>query len=128
MELLYKALALALAASLFSLTIEKREPAIALLLGLVAVICVLFLSVRLLKPICSFLEQLRTACDTSGQYFAPLLKCLAAAMITKLGSAVCKDAKQNAASAGIEFIGTLAALSAALPLLEAFFSMLEELV
>lgn len=98
------------------------------MLGFAAVVCVLFLSVRLLDPVIAFLSRLRSADSASGQYYSPLLKCLAAAVITKLGSAVCKDAGQNAASAVIEFIGTLVALSASLPLLEAFFSMLEELV
>lgn len=128
MELLCKALTIALVASLFSLVIEKNEPGIAMVLGLAAVICILALGTSLLAPTLSFLDRIRSAGNGSGMYFSPMLKCFAAAFVTKIGSAVCKDAKQNAAASAVEVIGALAAFSAALPLLEAFLSMLEELV
>ena len=47
----------------------------------------------------------------------PVLKCLAIAIITKITSELCRDASQNTASAAIELLGTVCALSVAMPLI-----------
>ncbi len=125
MDLLLKALAAALIAGLISVTLERTEPSFALLVGIAAVLCILLIGMTLLEPLRSFLDRLLRLGGTSGVYTAPLLKCLCAAVVTRFGAALCRDAKQSGPAAAMELVGTMAALCAALPLFELFLSTLE---
>ena len=70
------------------------------------------------------IRQFRSLFDTvsvllpdSEIMIRPVLKCLAIAVITKITAELCQDASQNTASAAIELIGTVCALSVAMPLI-----------
>ena len=128
MTILLKALAVAIIAGLLSVTLEKTVPGISLLLAVVVPAMVLLLSMSILEPIVSFLHRLGSAFGVSGMYTAPLIKCLAIALVTRLGVSLCKDAKQSGAAGALELVGSFASLYAALPLLEAFLSMMEGLL
>lgn len=128
MMLVLKALALAMTAGVFALTLEKGAPGVSLLLGIAAMVLILLLSMEVLSPAIHYFQDLCLALGVTGLYVSPLLKCLTIAIVTNLGVSLCKDAKQNGAASALETAGTAAALCAALPLLEAFLSMLEDLV
>ena len=128
MEWVCKALLLGLTAGLLALTMEKTVPVMSLLLGVAASVMILTLGITLMDPILSFVTRLHLVLGASGVYTAPLLKCFAIAVMTRLGSSLCRDAKQSGAAAALEITGAAAAVWSALPLMEAFLSMLEALL
>ncbi len=128
MELVFKAILLALTAGLAAAALQKSAPAIPLLLGMAAGAGILLLAMELAAPIVAFLRRARQSVSVSGVYLSPLLKCLGIAVLERLGAALCKDAGQAAAAEAIALAGTTAALYAALPLLEEFLSLLEKLL
>ena len=128
MELVAKAILLALTAGLAAAALQKSAPAIPLLLGIAAGAVILLLTMELASPILVFLRRARQTVAISGIYLSPLLKCLLIAILERMGTAMCKDAGQAAAAESITLAGTTAALCAALPLLEEFLSLLERLL
>ena len=62
-------------------------------------------------------ELARTMLGAGGEAVGPLLKCAAVGVVTKLGANFCRDASQSAAAAAVELLGTVCALSVAMPLL-----------
>lgn len=128
MEWIFRAIIICLAAALFAAAMDRAEPAFSLLLGVSAAAAVLLLSGNLLEPLLQFLDKLKTACGVSGVYTQPLIRCMAVSLMTRMGAALCKDAKQNGSAAALEFLGTAAAIWTCLPLLEAFLSMLQEVL
>ena len=128
MDLLLKGLAVALIAGSLSLTLERTEPTFSMLVGIAAVLCILLIGAALLEPLRSFLDRLLRFGGASGVYTTPLLKCLCAAVVTRIGAALCRDAKQSGPASAVELIGTMAVLCAALPLFEMLLSTLEGMV
>lgn len=126
MEWLFKAIIICLAGALFSTLLDRFEPAFSLLLGILATATVILLSGSVLEPILRFMDELNNVCGLSGVYTQPLIKCLAVSLMTRLGTSLCRDAKQNGPAAALEFLGTAAAIWTCLPLMEAFISMLQE--
>lgn len=115
-------------AGILAIVLERDVPGLSLMLGLSATVMVLLLTAAVLDPIMDFLTQLIEVCELSGVYTKPILKCLAIALITKFGASLCKDAKQGGAAAALEFSGAAAAVWTCLPLMQAFLSMLEDLL
>lgn len=128
MEWIFRAIILCLTAALFAAVLERTEPTIALLLCILATVLVVLLSGTVLEPILHFLEELNCACGLSGIYTKPLIKCLSVSLMTRLGSALCRDAKHTGSAAALEFLGSAAAVWTCLPLMEAFLSMLQGLL
>lgn len=128
MDLLLKGLAVALIAGLLSLTLERTEPSFSMLVGVVSVLCILLIGIALLEPLRSFLDRLLRFGGASGVYTTPLVKCLCAAVVTRFGAALCRDAKQSGPASAVELIGTMAMLCAALPLFEMLLSTLEGMI
>ena len=128
MELVTKAILLALVAGLASATLQKSAPTFPLLLGIAVSALILLLSVQLFSPIRSFLDHASQLFQTSGIYVTPMLKCLAIGVLERLGVAFCRDSGQAAAGEAISLLGAAAAFYAALPLLEELFALLERLL
>ncbi len=128
MELVTKAILLALAAGLASAALQKSAPAFPLLLGIAVSVLILLLSASLLEPIRAFLEHARQLFQVSGVYAGLMLKCLAIGVLERIGTALCKENGQAAAGEAISLVSAAAALYAAIPLLEQLLSLLERLL
>lgn len=128
MELITKAILLALTAGLAAAALQKSAPAFPLLLGVAAASAILLLVVELASPILEFLQHVRRLTQNSGVYLTPILKCLGIAILERMGTALCKESGQTAAAEALSIAGTAAAILAALPLLEEFLSLLEKLL
>lgn len=128
MAWVFKALIVAISAGVLTLTTEKTVPSISLAIEVCACAVILMLAVSLLGPVLSFVSKLAEVLGASGVVFTPLLKCFGAAVITRIGASLCRDAKQSGAASALEFTGAVAAVWSALPLLEAFLSMLQSLL
>ena len=77
-----------------------------------------------MSEIVSFLKQLIELADLSSAVFAPVIKCMGIAIITKLSCELCKDAGQGGIASAVEYTGAVAAVYTALPLLETTLNLL----
>ena len=117
MNLLFRAVAVLLLSSVFGILLRKNTPELALLLS-IASVCFVFLStLETIKQFRSFLDSVSTVLSNAEILIRPVLKCLAIAITTRVASELCRDASQGAASSALEFMGTVCALSVAMPLI-----------
>lgn len=117
MELILRSAAVLLLSALTALLLKKNAPELALMLSLAA-LCTVFLSLlNVIRQFRSLFDTVSVLLPDSEIMIRPVLKCLAIAVITKITAELCRDASQNTASAAIELIGTVCALSVAMPLI-----------
>lgn len=113
-----KAAAAALLSAVFGLLIKRHNPEGALLLGAACAIGILTASLGILDGLTSLRKLLRQLCGEKGAGFAaPILKCLAIAIVSRFSADSCRDASQNAAASAVEFAGAVCSLVTVLPLL-----------
>lgn len=117
MAVLIKAILLLIAVTLVSLLLRKNAPEQAMLLTMAAVTAVLLAAGSYAGAFRELAELTRTVLDTGGEATGPILKCAAVGVVAKLGANFCRDASQSAAAAAVELLGTLCALSVAMPLI-----------
>ncbi len=128
MELIYKASALALLSAVVSLLLKKQNPEAALLLSVLTAVGILIAAMGLLNGLQELREQIRKILGGSEVLIAPIMKCLAIAIVTRIASELCKDSAQNAAAAAVELAGTVCAVSTVMPLLMSVLKMIGGLV
>lgn len=117
MELILRSAAVLLLSALTALLLKKNAPELALMLSLAA-LCTVFLSLlNVIRQFRSLFDTVSVLLPDSEIMIRPVLKCLAIAVITKITAELCRDASQDTASAAIELIGTVCALSVAMPLI-----------
>ena len=78
--------------------------------------------------ILSFFRVLMELSALPGEVFQPMLKTVAIALVTRIGTSLCKDAESDTAAALLEIGGTCCAFLAALPLMEMVLEMLEQML
>lgn len=117
MELMLRIAAAAVTAILAALLIRRTNPELAALVSIGAVLVLLFFSLQLGGTLAELRTLLRDEFSLSESYTRPLLKCVAAAVVTKLTADLCRDSAQAAAASAVELAGTLCALGIIAPLL-----------
>lgn len=111
--------------SLLPLALLKKYAAEqAVLLTLALVLLVIFRCITMAAPLLASLERLFLTAGVEGEYIAILLRTVAAALITRLCSNLCRDGGSQAMATAVEFAGAVAALLIAMPLLEAVTNLL----
>ena len=128
MELALKIAAAAVAGAICAVAIRKQSPEIALVLGLTAAALVLSWAVGLLEDAAEFLTELAELAGLPMELLIPLIKTAGIALVTHLGSSLCKDAGESGIGAALEFAGGAAAVCAALPLMRAVVETLKALM
>ena len=117
MEPVLRIAAAAVTAILAALLIRRTNPELAALVSIGAVLVLLFFSLQLGGTLAELRTLLRDEFSLSESYTRPLLKCVAAAVVTKLTADLCRDSAQAAAASAVELAGTLCALGIIAPLL-----------
>ncbi len=117
MEPMLRIAAAAVTAILAALLIRRTNPELAALVSIGAVLVLLFFSLQLGGALAELRTLLRDEFSLSESYTLPLLKCVAAAVVTKLTADLCRDSAQAAAASAVELAGTLCALGIIAPLL-----------
>ncbi len=120
--------AAALTASVMGLLIKQKNPELALLLSISTVTMILLVSVGLLGSFRELFHTVRTIAGSQEALTAPLIKCFAVALVTKLASELCTDASNRAAAAAVELAGTICAVSLVMPLLISVLKMIGGMV
>ena len=112
MELVYRAAALALTAAVLPLVIRKKNPE-----SIAAITAVLLAALRYAEAFRELTATVRTLLDGSESYLLPVLKCLAAAIVTRIASDLCRDASQTALASAVELTGAVCAVGISLPMI-----------
>lgn len=124
MDVILKSAALALVSAVLCLLIKKSNPELAVLLAL-SCICVIMISATgLLRNVKELSDIIRDLCGESSGFIAPVLKCLAISVISKISCELCKEASQSAAASALEITGTACALSVAMPAIMSMLKMI----
>ena len=128
MELLWKTAGAALCACAAGLLLRQKSPELALPLSAAAVCLLLISGLGYLQGITELREAVRLVLGRDEGYTAPILKCVAIGLVTRITTSLCADASQRALSEAVELVGTACALSVSLPLLIAVLKLLGRLV
>ena len=128
MEILIKAAAIAVSASVLGLVIRRYNPDMEMLLILAAGTAIFAGVAALISPLITFIDELAASAGLSPALVSPVYKALGIAIIGKIVSDICKDAGQAALSSSVEICATLSALICAAPLMKTVLLMLNELM
>lgn len=128
MELLLKLLALCAVGAVLALLLreEKQILAVFVIVALVAVAVPVLL--KSFGEIFAFFQTLISLSNLPERVFAPMLKVVGIAAVTKIGTSLCKDADSDTAAALLEMGGTCCALLVALPLMTMVLELLEQML
>ena len=122
--MLFKSAAAALSAAVFGLLLRRKNPELTSLLSVAAVAVLLIAALRWAMPFRELSETVRTMTDGKETLLAPVLKCVAAAVVTQITADLCRDASQSALASAAELTGTLFALGLSMPLIVSMLKML----
>ena len=120
--------ALCVVAALLALVLRRGTPELGLLLTISVTVVVLLALADSMGEVLTFLTSLTEKSGVERSLFVPLYKTTGIAIVVNIGSCLCRDAGETALATVIETAGTLCALLAALPLLQAVLSLLLELM
>ena len=125
---IFKLAALAVSAALCALVLRRRVPELALVLTLAAGAALLGEAVSSLGAVRGLADSLARTAGLSPGVWKPVWKTVGIGLVTRLASAVCKDAGEGGVAAFLETAGSALALLAALPLAEAVCDTLSSLL
>lgn len=128
MELIFKAAAAALIAGAVGLLIKRSNPEISLLLSVCTVALIMIAALGFAEGLKELAAAVKAIAGSSETLIAPVLKCVAIAIVTKIASELCKDAAQAASASAVELAGTICALSVAMPLIMSMLKMIGGMV
>ena len=124
METMLKVAGLCLATAATAVLLKRDEPVFSFLLALAAALLGGALLLTAVSDAVELGDELIALTGLSPTLFTPLLKVTAAALITRVASALCADAGQSALARMAETAGALCALGCALPLLQAVLDLI----
>ena len=128
METVLQIAAVCLVGAVLAAVLRQRSPEAALLLGLAVCAVVGALLLRGLADVLDMLEDLAAAGGLPPELLAPLVKTLGIALVSRLGTEICRDAGQGAMAAVLETAGAFGAVLVSLPLVRAAWELLRSLV
>lgn len=127
METVLQIAAVCLVGAVLAAVLRQRSPEAALL-GLAVCAVVGALLLRGLADVLDMLEDLAAAGGLPPELLAPLVKTLGIALVSRLGTEICRDAGQGAMAAVLETAGAFGAVLVSLPLVRAAWELLRSLV
>lgn len=123
-----KIAAAAVAAAMCAVVVRKQSPEIALALGVGACALIVLSCSGALESVVELTDKLAQAGGLSAQVVEPVMKTAGIAIVTRLASDFCKDAKEGGLASAVELGGTALALAAVLPLMTAVLDVLTQLL
>lgn len=108
--------------------VRKQTGEIATLLG-VLICAALLLAVA--QGLSAILDLVRTLAETAGidsALLSPLMKTVGAAIVTGLSAQICKDAGAGSVAMAVELCGGICAIYVSMPLIQAVFTLISELL
>lgn len=128
MEPAFKASALAAVIAMLTLIIKRTNPELSALVSLAAVAAILTAAVGASETLREILSEIRILSADCGKYAAPLMKCTAISVVTKISAELCRDASQSSVASAVELAGTMCAFAAASPMIFTMLRMIGDMV
>ena len=128
MEQIWKVAALCLIGAILAALLKKTGPELAILLSLAVVAVVSAMLLQVLNEVFAFARQLMELGGVLPEMFRPLIKTVAIALVSRLGSELCRDAGEGALASVVDMFGAFGAVLVALPLFEAVWDMLRAML
>lgn len=123
-----KIAAAAVTAALFGTVVRRGAPELALLLTVTAGVWILTAVLDGLGAAAAMAERLAQLAQMDAAVAGPVLKTVVVALVTRITAEICRGAGEGGLAAFVETAGTILALTAALPLMAAVLTILEELL
>lgn len=124
MTLMIKLGALAVTAALCALVVKKNAQELGIILALLAGAVILTQVMGELESVRALLDSLAEAGGISDAVLSPVVKTVGIAIITRLTSEMCRDAKEGGIAAFVEIAGAVTALYVAVPLIKTVLNMI----
>ncbi len=124
MEIVVQIAGLCLAASVLAALLRERTPELGILLAAGTVLVSGAILLDSASGIAALGKELAALTGLAPGLFAPLLKVIAVAIVSRIGAALCADAGQSALARILETAGSICALGCAVPLLEEVIGLL----
>lgn len=128
MENLLKVGAAAVAGCAIGLVVRRSNPESSLLISIAISIFAAYISFEVMSSVLSFLRSLADEAGIPIATLAVVLRTAGISILTKLVSDICRDAGQQGAAAGVEFVGAVTAIYVALPLFRTALDMINALL
>ena len=116
-----KIMAVAVVGTMLALVLKEQKQYMALTIGLMCAMCVLFMAFPYLERTVSYIRVMYSAFDESSGYMGILLKITGIATISTLSADLCSDAGMSALSSAVIFSGKLLCICLVFPVIESFF-------
>jgi stage III sporulation protein AD len=128
MPSVFRLTAAALVCALLLPLLRQRAGEFALLLTLAACVGLTVSALRGLSTLLDLLEELAGLADVDPLLLGPLLRATGISLVTGLAAQLCRDAQAGSLALTVELCGGVCALYAALPLLHAVMTLIQELI
>ena len=128
MEMMVRAAAVGITAAVLGAVLRKSVPELALLLALAAGLWMLAAAADGLSQLAALMEELAGLAGLSGEVLSPRFKVVALSILTRLAVEICRGAGESGVAAFLETAGTVAALTAAVPLTRAVTTLMTEIL
>lgn len=125
---IFKLASLSVTAALCALVLKRREPALAVLLVLGTGVLLLHAGRDALATVRGFADSLSRTVGLEEALWKPVWQTVGIGIVTRLSAAICGDAGESGLAAFLETSGGVAALVAALPLVQALVDTLAALL
>lgn len=123
-----KVAATGIIAAICAIVVRKQVPELAILLAICAGVMILLYCSGALAAVTGFVDELVEVGGLTPGIITPVVKVTGIAIVTRLASDFCKDAKEGALAVTVETAGAIIALLAVLPLMSAVLELLGELL
>ena len=128
METFWKAIAVIILTVILGVTLGKTEKDISVVLSVAACSIIMIIAMQYLEEVIAFLWQLSSKESKQIPSIKIILKITGVALVTELTTLVSSDAGNSSLGKAVEILGNAAILNLALPLLETFLTILQELM
>ena len=128
MEQVWKGAALCLVGGIFAALLKKKTPELAIMLSVAVVIVVGTELLQTMRTVTVMIESLAQLQNLPQDLFAPLLKTVAIALVSRLGSDLCRDAGESAMASLLDICGSFGAIVVSIPLFKAAWDMLQSIL
>ncbi len=126
MEIVLKAAAGALVASILCLALDKRE--ISALLAMSACVMLLLPAVTYLSPVLDFLRELEELGSLNGSMVAILFKVTGIGLLSEIAGMICADAGNASLGKALHILCTAVILWQSIPIFQALLGLIQQIL
>ena len=128
MEEVFRAASVAIVGALLALLVGRHVPEMGLLLAILVSVLLAVMALGQTRGLLDLARSLQVSTGLSADILQPLLRTVGIGIVTRIAAELCRDARENGIAAAVELAGTVAALCAALPLVQLVLRTVQSLL